>query len=298
MKMEEAAARPLSEATWLFLEATWHRIEAWTSARQAARLLADDERLVGTFRIGTSTSGIMPPWLAGELVEVLGAGVVREAVRRAKRADGRDEAGPYYDAFEAEAALGSGDPERALELTTRSLAELGPSEALLRARVQALAAESARATGSARSARDVLALYEAAFQTDPGVFRRLGLSVPVRVTSSGGVIAEDIADAIGSSPRFDVGEAGLTLRIEVNAAGGDVCLLGAGGSVLTCALAEAKPDESPEELALRVTDRFHRDTFAPRVDLSQADIGSLDGSNRVSRDPLEDLMGGGSTDDP
>ena len=35
---------------------------------------------------------------------------------------------------------------------------------------------------------------------------------------------------------------------------------------------------------------FNEEIFAPRINLSQSDITSLDGSNRVGRDPLRDLM--------
>jgi hypothetical protein len=42
---------------------------------------------------------------------------------------------------------------------------------------------------------------------------------------------------------------------------------------------------------------FHETVFAPRVDRSQAAANSLDGSNTVSRQPLEGLFGPGSMDD-
>jgi len=39
-----------------------------------------------------------------------------------------------------------------------------------------------------------------------------------------------------------------------------------------------------------VVNSFHRAIFSPRVDLSRIDINSLDGSNRVTRNPLDALL--------
>lgn len=284
---EQASGRPFWENLGRWAEASWLRIQAWTSGRQAAKLLADDERFVGTFKIGTSKSAILPPWLAGELVEVAGPGVVREAVRRAREGDGREEARPYYDAFEAEAALASGDDARAIELAIRALDRLGPAEALLRARVHAIEAEAHWRRGDLRRA---LPSYEQAFQIDPGVFRRMGLEIPVRVEGASGAIAEDVADAIAWSPRFDEGDHGLTVRITADAVNAEVCLLGASGSVLGCGDAAPEQQESPDDFAARIADRFHRRAFAPRVDLSVTDVNSLDGSNTPGESALDEVI--------
>lgn len=262
------------------------RVQAWTSGRRAARLLADDERLVGFFRIGGAQAAIVQPWLVGELVEVLGAGVVAEAVRRARARDERPGADAYYDAFEAEAVLVMGDEPRALELAERARGALGPGEALLRARVDALRAE---ATRRAEGVPAALAAYEAALQQDPGVFRRLEWAIPVRVSLTGDDVAAEATDALGRSPRFEVGDEGLEVRGEVTAASARICLHGASGSVLGCGEATPTPSEPIEVYAQHLIDDFHRQVFAPRVDLTQADVGSLDGSNRVGRDPLGDL---------
>jgi tetratricopeptide (TPR) repeat protein len=286
--LEEAAARPFWENPPRWAEASWLGVEAWMSGRQAARLMADDDRLVGTFRIGTSKGAIMQPWLAGELVEVLGAGVVREAVRRARDEDERPGADAYYDAFDAEAALASGDDEDADDLGARALEGLEPGEALLRARTSAIRAEALRRRGELG---DALGAYEEAFAADPGVFRRLGLVVPVKVEVSGGDVAEDVASALDWSPRFDVSDDGLVVRIESDGTRGEVCLVGASGGVLGCAELDRESQEEADDFATRLSNAFHQAAFAPVIDLSQADANSLDGANRTTRDPLEGLWG-------
>lgn len=284
---EDAAAEPFWSRPWQVVRGLALQLEGWTSGRQAARLLADDRRLVGTFRIGTARSAVMPPWLAGELVDVLGAGVVREAVRRARRGDRRERAPAYYDAFDCEAALAQGDEVRAIELGRRALAALPPAEALLRARVHALVATAAWRSGQASAAARA---YDAAFQADPGVFRRLGLAVPVRFQEPRGEVASAVRAVLSRSPRLEAdGAAPLSLRIDATSGSGRACLVGAGGSVLGCGEAGARGADDADALARRIAAAFHGQVFAPRVDLTQADVGSLDGSNRVGRDPLEGI---------
>jgi hypothetical protein len=52
--------------------------------------------------------------------------------------------------------------------------------------------------------------------------------------------------------------------------------------VLSCARVEPRPDEPPLEAARRLAAAFHETAFALRVDLSQADLKSLDGSTVVA----------------
>jgi tetratricopeptide (TPR) repeat protein len=284
---EDAAAEPFWRRPWLAVRGLALELDAWTSGRQAARLLADDRRLVGTFRIGTARSAVMPPWLAGELVDVLGAGVVREAVRRARASDRRERAPAYYDAFECEAALAQGQEARAILLGERALAGLPPAEALLRSRVYALVATAAWRSGKTAEAHRA---YDAALQRDPGVFRRLGLAVPVRLPESRGEVAAAVRAVLARSPRLaEDASASLSVSIEANGSSGRACLVGADGSVLGCGEAGASPGDDSSALARRIAAAFHSRVFAPRVDLTQADVGSLDGSSRVSRDPLEGI---------
>lgn len=284
-RAEEAIGAPFYERLWSWVLAQNDRVAAWTSGRVAARSLADEDRLVGTFLIGTHRSAVMPPWLLGELVDVLGAGVVREAVRRARAEDDREGSDAYYDACEAEAALSAGDPERARELAARASLGLAPGEVLLRARMTAVTAEASRRLGDVRRASEA---YGEAFQADPGIFRRFGWPVPVRLEVRGDAHAEAIAEHIASSARFDVDGWGLTVQVQPDQA----CLVDPSGAVLACADATAGEDgEDADAYRARVARLFLERAFAPRIDLSQTDANSLDGSNRVSRDPLRTMFG-------
>lgn len=282
-RREEAIGRPWYERLGAWGAAQNDRFAAWVSGRVAARNLADEDRLVGTFLVGTQRSAVMPPWLVGELNDVLGAGVVREAVRRARGEDRREGAGAYYDAFEAEAALSAGDTEGARELATQALAGLQPAEALLRARMTAVVAEASRRLGDARRAGEA---YGEVFQADPGIFRRLGWSVPVEMRVREG--GEALAAHLRGSARFDVDDWGMRVEVERDRA----CLTDPAGSVLACA-DDVTPEEGEDadDHVARVARVFLERVFAPRIDLSQTDANGLDGSNNVSRDPLRTMFG-------
>lgn len=285
--LERGASEP-----WYKRPVEWAR--AWllgSQAREPAalvqRILSDDKRLVGSFRIGMASAAVMPPWLVGELSDVLGPGVVREAVRRARAKDKRPGAGAYYDAALAEAAWRSGESKRALELARRSIAALGTSEVLLQARVMAIAADAARDLEQAATARGQ---YDAAFQRDPGVFRRLEMPVGVEIRSSGGDAARDAADMLARSPRFTTMKGGLKLSVRADRAAAHVCLTGEQNQVIACADVDGTKLAKGEDYAAKIAQEAQRQLFSPRVDLTQMDINSLDGQNLAGHDQLQTLF--------
>ena len=85
---------------------------------------AERGRLVGLFQVGTSNSSTLPPWLIGDAVEVVGAGVALEAIRNARERDMRPGADGYYDAFAAEALWRQGKDVDALARVRSALEEL------------------------------------------------------------------------------------------------------------------------------------------------------------------------------
>jgi tetratricopeptide (TPR) repeat protein len=285
--METAAVRPWYEAPKYWLQAESLRWDARQSGARVERLLADDARLVGSFRIGAASAAIMPPWLLGDLVSVLGAGVVREAVTRAARRDHRPGASAYYDAVEAEAAWRAGDEREAEQLATRALGALGASEVLLQARLMAIAGDAAYQRGDLERARS---RYGGAFDRDPGVLRRLGLALPVEVSASGGDVADDTADLLAGSPRFESQDGGLGLQVSSDGTAVRVCLAGEKAQLLACADVKRKRAEDGDDFSRRAAKEALDQLFAPKVDLSQSDINGLDGQNLSGRDALESVF--------
>jgi tetratricopeptide (TPR) repeat protein len=280
MTMERASAAPFHVRWWARGKALWLQFQAWMSARQAARFLDDERRLVGTFAIGTARSAVMPPWLVGELIEVLGPGVVRAAVAEVAPRDDREGAAAYYDAVLAEVALAQRDYAEAAQHAQRALEGLQPGDALLRERVRAVLARALS------DPREAVMLYEEVLAVDPGLFRRLRWALPVEIRSSDAAIDRDLAEAVSRSPRFVEADHGLRVQVD----GATICLLGRSGASWGCSEVPFEENETQRSYTQRVIDSFHREIFSPRVDLSRIDINSLDGSNRVTRDPLDILL--------
>lgn len=281
MKVERAVAQPFYIRWWARAEALLLRFEAWMSGRQVARFLDDEPRLEGTFAVGTARSAVMPPWLLGELTRTLGPGVVGAAVERVASEDTREGASAYYDAALSEVALAQREYDQAIVHAERALEGLQPGDELLRARVRAV-------LGRALSdSRQQTAVYEEVLAVDPGLFRRLGWALPARIEASDAELDRTLAEAMRRSPRFESSDDGLRIRID----GGRICLLGRTGAAWGCGEAEPVEDETARSYRQRIVDAFHEEIFSPRVDLSRIDINSLDGSNRVTRNPLEDLVG-------
>ncbi|MGB5348757.1 MAG: tetratricopeptide repeat protein [Polyangiales bacterium] len=280
MTLERAAAKPFHSRCWAYGKALWLRFQAWMSARQVARFLDDDVRLVGTFALGTARSAVMPAWLLGELIGALGPGVVRAAVSEMRLEDRRQGAAPYYDAVLAEVSLTQGEYGEAIQHAERALRLLPPGDALLRERVRAVMAKALP------DPRETTSLYEEVLGTDPGLFRRLGWALPAEVESGDAEIDRALARAIMRSPRFERSSNGLRIQID----GARICLFGRTGAAWGCSEAGIEADETAASYPQRVVDSFHAAIFSPRVDLSRIDINSLDGSNRVTRNPLDMLL--------
>lgn len=286
--MEEASSQQWYRRPWAFVQASYLRFQAWRVGAVAKRLVSDERRLVGLFQVGTARGAVLSPWLVGELVEVLGAGVAKEAINRARAGDRRAGASAYYDAFGAEATAGTGELEQALRFGGQAIKRLPAREALLRARVQALAADAAWRAGRSDLA---FGYYDAALQSDQGVFRRLGLAIPVRISVRGDAAAQEAAGFLSASPRLQVSQQGLELRVQADRTGGSACLLGSRGEVFGCSQTKAESRDSATALARRICRDFHIRLFTFPVDITRADINSLDGSNLVGRDTLRTLFG-------
>ena len=286
---ERAVSLPWYSRVAASCQALYEEVLGWTSGRRAVRAVADDERLPGSFQIGTARAAVMPPWLAGDLVHAAGPGVSRAAIVRARQEDKRSAARAYYDAFEGEAAWLAGDLAGADRLLSRASQSLPGAEARLRARVLAVLASVREERGTPKQA---LAEFERAMQIDPSVLRRLSLQLPVHVRG-GGAVAEAVIDMIDRSPRFDVGSYGLEVQVQADRTGGQVCLTGVSGAQLACAEVKAKANESADVLAQKLMAQFHERAFAARIDLSQADANSLDGSTlRGSEQDINPLLEG------
>ncbi|MEM1205530.1 MAG: tetratricopeptide repeat protein [Acidobacteriota bacterium] len=300
-----AAERAAEEASWsrwrdapaVRLRELGHRLGAWASGRRAASMLADERILLATLRPYLAGSVELSEWLKPELVELLGAGLVRSALERARTREDLEGAEGYFLVYETEAAWLAGDDARTLELADLGLAALPGAEVQLRARLVVRGAEAALDLGRRGRA---LELFDQAMQMDPGIVRRLGAALPVKVETEGGPWPRKVGRLLAASPRFQsVDGSAFVLSVEGSEAGGRACLTGPRGARFACGTVDPRAGEDADGLARRLAKELHEEAFAPRLDLTQSDISSLDGSptaaggrsNDRIRSILTDLTG-------
>ncbi len=258
-------------------------------------VLSDDRRLQETFRVFTR-GGIepVPVWLLGDLVEVLGPGVVSVVLRKVRKRDKDPRIKPYCDAIEADVALARGDEEEAIRLARKALRKLPRNEALLRARMAAVGAKAAKRSGDSGLHLKLLAQ---AMQIDPSVIRRMGMTLPVRISVSATGAAADMArQLLERSPRLDVGESGFRLKIRGGGRSLQACLSSPHGAALSCASPQIgkKEKRTNDLLARRLAEAVHHRCLAMPLGLSGTDLSSLDGRTTVAdqavRNQLEGIL--------
>jgi tetratricopeptide (TPR) repeat protein len=235
--------------------------------RQRLARLLDGERLAEAVR---------PPFAILRYYPVLPPGVVAAAIRQARgtapelRVPGDD---AQLDALEAEACLQRDDVEGATAAADRALQGLSASERLRRAHVAAVSGEAAARTGRLG---DALTFWATTLRDRPVTFRLLGIALPVRVRHDGDPVAARAAELLRKSPRFREAAGGYSLRTSLRAGQVVVELFGPNGELLREASEPVGPnqEDSAQAVAREFLARLHR----PDVDLTQINIGSLEGA--------------------
>ena len=277
------------------------RLSMWADEERIISVLGNTKVLVSTFRVFLR-GGIepVPVWLLGDLVDIVGPGIVGAALRRARKAENDLRVTPYLDAIGVDVAMNHGDEKRALSPATRALQHLPKKEVLLRARVAARASQAAHSRGRKQQS---LSLLQQAVQLDPSVIRRLGMSLPAKVRARGGATsAELVADLLEDSPRFHSGR-GFVVDVSGSGRALKVCLQTWSGSSLSCTTVgplgtdpkTKKPkNESLRDYAARLITAFHGRALAMPLGLSTTDLSSLDGStivaDQAARERLRSLL--------
>ena len=176
---------------------------------------------------------------------------------------------------------------RLVDLTAKE--KLPQEEVLLRARVEATLAHTLERTGQ----RDPAAVaWRNAMERHAGTIRMLGLSIPVTLSSDNSPAANQAVTWLEKSPRFHRGR-GFSLSVSTSGQKMYAQLRGRDGAVLTQASSPILPDV--KDSARIICKEIHRRAFATKIDLSQMDINSLDGSvtsGDSSQMGLKELFGG------
>ena len=286
LALEEASTLSLPARQIARIQALSLRFDAWRTGRRAAALLADFDVLQARLRPYSPLDVHIPEWLEPEIIALIGPGVMRNTLEQARRNGAFQLNEGYYYAYRAEIAALGGHADELAQVAEQALAELPPSEALLRARVTMRLASSVWARGNTELGRE---LFAQAWQRDPGLLRRLGLGLPVNFQSDGSSMAEEAISVLSRSPRFIPDEDGLVLTVsttpQLNA-----CIGLDSAELLSCYTFD--PDAAPDAGAGDITQdqasvtaafslQLHNALFGLGYEISRAQRSRLLGSSVI-----------------
>jgi tetratricopeptide (TPR) repeat protein len=290
MLAEQALSRPFLQRPALWLQSISEGLEMWSAGRRAASLIIENHRLPWSLRLTAPDSVDILEWCRIDWNEILGSGVVvGETAQLLKRTDSiglREK--PHLQLLRGCGEMLGGNLSAARQLLTETLAGLPPAEVYARAQAEALLGRTLASSGRFQEAA---MHYQQAIEKAPGVFRSMALAIPCRITSSTNPAAMKAAELLATSPRLVKTGQGFDLRIQSSGSQLSAMLLGPDGTVLS--EAKALLGKDPVESARRLSGEFHRKAFSPKVNLSQSDIASLDGSNLTGdqvRDSIRDVF--------
>ncbi len=287
---EEASFVPFWQRPKLWLQSLGEELEMWSVGRQAAALIIENQRLDWSVRTAAPDYIDILEWCRIDLNEILGPGVI--GGKAAQLMQRRDAIGlreqPYLKLLKGYGSLLNGSRNESRRLLAEALASLPAAEVCGRAQAQALLGQALESAGHFAEA---VSHFQQAIERAPEVFRSLGLALPCRITATGAASAMKAAELLAASPRLRRVGQGFEVRVTSSQSQLQAALLSPDGTVLSQSSVPLVNDA--DETARQLCREFHRKTFAPKVDLSQADIASLDGSNLTSeqtRNSLRDLF--------
>tara|TARA_B100000902_G_C26538632_1_gene541402 strand:- start:51 stop:533 length:483 start_codon:yes stop_codon:yes gene_type:complete len=144
---------------------------------------------------------------------------------------------------------------------------------------------------SERKPADAQKLLAQVVETYPTVLRQLDITLPVTL-SFAGPLGEAVADRIQDSPRFSFDKmSSFKIEISTQSEGVSICLVGA--KQYGCIEQNTRHLDEDADLISTAIDAFHDKAFSPRLELTQSDVSSLDGSTvrQDARSALDSLLG-------
>lgn len=268
---------------WEWWKAILTRRELMAKARladiQIQALVTKNDRVAASLRpYYAPRTIVVSDWHRPDLVGIYGAGVATEALDEIYESQPESLVWekPALEVIRAEVAYELGHNEEAIDILKTDIPELSEARAVLRARAEA------RLCGllfDEDRFEEAMEVGTRVFDTAPAMFRHLDLSVPITISADADPQCQEVASALGDSPRFHADSRGFAVKIVKSGSSLIASLSTPRGTLLAEASVPLQDKERTEMTAAEdLTRRFHQKAFAPRIDLSQKDINSLDGS--------------------
>ena len=281
---ERLSARPFNSRWSLRLDKLKLQLQLLSIKRQIRRLAGVKDHLTRVIRPYMYENMM---WYTLPVIEALGGAVIESAVKDALKIE-RDLAVPaksILDAYHVETAFKRAHYQKVIELGTETLGSMPKGPVLLKSRIRAQLADAHYRTGNTQAA---FKFFTQVMNTFPTVMRMLDLRLPVSMSIEG-EIDDSIRDRITNSPRLNfVEQSPFTLQLSQSGDETLLCLVG----TKRYGCERIKTAKLQDGAAVHL-DTFHHRVFAPGIEMTQADMSSLDG-RAVQGDAasvIEDLIG-------
>ncbi|BDU73958.1 serine/threonine-protein kinase [Mesoterricola silvestris] len=286
---EELSYAPWKRRPGILARMAGHAVEAALARRRAGTLLmANPDRLGHSLRVLAPQAVAELPGGEVLLPRIAGPGVAEAEAGRLLGRTGpmaERERGFLLLALGA-ARLERGDARGALEALGAAEPALPAEYAVLHTQLLALRAKAQTLRGDRAGA---LVSLTGVLQRDGGELRRLGVSLPCHIQAVG-PLAREAAGLLASSPRFTRDPAGFRVTVEAIAGGGLQGGLDSPQGTVLCRF-QVPPGPDRDATVREFCRRFHHRAFGPRIDLSQQQIRSLEGSTLSAQSAEEQLKG-------
>ncbi len=273
---ELGSARSLvSSARYLWQE-TRLEYTRWQLQQKTVRLFTRPRVMQRLFRPYLTSLDVWNSWV---LPRVLGPGVALKVVARVEQKDPPKFKG-FYDALRLESWFFKGLYEKVVSISPNVFAELPRQPRLLRWTLRAITGISQWKLGDAA---DAGANLGKALRNFPSVLRHLHIALPAAIQGPASGVAAVIKALLKKSPRLDVtNPAPFVVLVNDRQGVLSVCLESNDGNSFGCVYSSALNAKvirsGPRAVAVALVDRFHARLFSPRLDLTELDLNSLDGS--------------------
>ena len=249
-------------------------------------------RLVTPYPPSLGPLETLPYWLVGSLVEITGEGVFLQALQtsQARETELLDKSKGYYLAALTQERFLNGDYSKTLEMAELALEGLPIEERLQRDLLKTLLAYSNYQLGQYEVMKGQ---YIELLRSTPSFLRVFQLKLPVKFTVEPGKYSDAAYQLLKQSPRFKNDSHGINLNIQSGEDFIFVCLMDDYHSMIHCTRSDVKNDQNGQFTVEKGVQSFLLEAFAPKIDLSQLDVNTLNGvpTKGIGSEQIQNLLG-------